>query len=405
MRLNRREALVGAVVMPAAYRGEPAWPTSRPSFPVPHGLAGNGESDDTNAIQQAIDALAGTGGTVFLPPGIYRTSRPLIMRSGVSILGAGRHYEHGPTGNRFTGSWIKAGSDGLVVHSIQDCTFSDFGIDCAQRRDSIAISLGSDNNPACKGHVFEKISIFGAGLGVRWGLSNKLAAFEQCDEITFRDIRLHSCVDGFRLDAANGSDFSRIERVALGELSGTAFDLRSPGFMTIQDCAAGTLGEAVMFRVTGGSPDPVRIIGCQSEPAGKFLVAQGPNDQGTIILEGNVINCPVEAKGILRVVSRANYVNTSINLDGFVRWKSYDDVWNPSDRQRPLVEGGAQFHAVMMRDAAKLEGLYLPKGTRIEGDDLMTGEIVVKAGIYRAAESRDGKNASSAIVSRFGPID
>jgi hypothetical protein len=39
------------------------------------GAAGDGVTDDTVAIQAAIDSLAATGGTVFFPPGTYRIAR------------------------------------------------------------------------------------------------------------------------------------------------------------------------------------------------------------------------------------------------------------------------------------------------------------------------------------------
>jgi hypothetical protein len=53
------------------------------------GAAGNGSTDDTSAIQQAIDSVLGTGGTIYLPKGIYKISSQLNLRNGVTILGDG----------------------------------------------------------------------------------------------------------------------------------------------------------------------------------------------------------------------------------------------------------------------------------------------------------------------------
>lgn len=55
---------------------------------------GDGRTDDTAAIQQAIDAVAadrqsGGGGVVFLPSGRYRISRTVFLRSGVRMFGVG----------------------------------------------------------------------------------------------------------------------------------------------------------------------------------------------------------------------------------------------------------------------------------------------------------------------------
>jgi hypothetical protein len=59
------------------------------------GAKGDGKSDDTKAIQSAIDAAAG-GGAVFLSPGIYRTAE-LQMRPKTSIVGVAA-WDYGSSG-------------------------------------------------------------------------------------------------------------------------------------------------------------------------------------------------------------------------------------------------------------------------------------------------------------------
>jgi hypothetical protein len=55
-----------------------------------HGARGDGHRDDTDAIQAAHDrARSLGGGVVRLDRGVYRTSRPLVWASGVSLVGAG----------------------------------------------------------------------------------------------------------------------------------------------------------------------------------------------------------------------------------------------------------------------------------------------------------------------------
>ena len=64
----------------------------------PHAIVvkgvGDGQADDSTAIQQAIDAAAMTngvkGGIVFLPSGRYRVSRTILLRSGVRLFGVGK---------------------------------------------------------------------------------------------------------------------------------------------------------------------------------------------------------------------------------------------------------------------------------------------------------------------------
>src|SRR3954470_15688074 len=67
--------------------------TARPDDPraiLVHG-AGDGKADDSDSIQQAIDAAAGPngGGIVFLPSGSYRISRTLLVPPGVRLYGFG----------------------------------------------------------------------------------------------------------------------------------------------------------------------------------------------------------------------------------------------------------------------------------------------------------------------------
>lgn len=52
------------------------------------GAKGDGLTDDTRAIQNAIDELEGTGGIVFLSPGLYVITG-IQMRTGVTLRGAG----------------------------------------------------------------------------------------------------------------------------------------------------------------------------------------------------------------------------------------------------------------------------------------------------------------------------
>lgn len=376
---NRRGVLLGGICLSSACGASPV-----ADAPATNADGGN--------LQAQIDAAARIGGVVTLPPGVFRLTAPLIMRSGVTLQGSGRHYEFLPSGNRFTGTWLRyegpANEPALRLHSVQNCSVRAIGIDCREAHSTTAIEIGSNNNPAAKSLVFEELSIFGAGLGVRWGLSNTLVPQEQCDDISFRDVVFHSCINGFLIDAMNSSDYSCISRVTFSQLSGTAFDLRAPGFMKIENCAAGTLSDdCILIRITGQSPDPVRIVGCQMEPKGRFLVAAGPNDQGQILLEANVINNPVEVDGIVRVVSCSNYINDRLRLSGFVRWRSRDDVWdgmkNASRHEPQVVKGeSVQFIGSSLLDADHHYGKYLPLGFRIERDDsTVMGQVVVRAGI------------------------
>jgi len=68
-------------------------PTARPSGPLidvrSFGAVGNGSTDDSAALQDALASAASSGKTVYLPSGTYTCSSPLVLPSGVSIAGDG----------------------------------------------------------------------------------------------------------------------------------------------------------------------------------------------------------------------------------------------------------------------------------------------------------------------------
>jgi hypothetical protein len=54
-----------------------------------YGAVGDGAADDTAALQAALDAVPAAGGEVFFPPGIYRTTSTLTVKTQTALRGVG----------------------------------------------------------------------------------------------------------------------------------------------------------------------------------------------------------------------------------------------------------------------------------------------------------------------------
>jgi len=84
-----RSAMIGgaSLIFGAAELGAQQAPAGRGLLDAHSlGAAGDGKTDDTAALQRALDAAGETSGGVFVPPGVYLT-RELHMRPGTALVG------------------------------------------------------------------------------------------------------------------------------------------------------------------------------------------------------------------------------------------------------------------------------------------------------------------------------
>lgn len=103
--LNRRDLARGAVMggasllFSAAASASTQGPLEGSFLDVRKlGAAGDGKTDDTTALQRALDAAAETSGAVFLPPGVYLTHE-LHLRPGIAVVGIPAWNYSGPGGS------------------------------------------------------------------------------------------------------------------------------------------------------------------------------------------------------------------------------------------------------------------------------------------------------------------
>lgn len=77
-----------------------------------YGAKGDGVTDDTEAIQDAIDASRNSGATVYLPAGIYNISDTLIIYSHTKLVGSGKR---GTSETGYSGTQINYSGDDAVI--------------------------------------------------------------------------------------------------------------------------------------------------------------------------------------------------------------------------------------------------------------------------------------------------
>ncbi|MBO0841373.1 MAG: hypothetical protein J2O49_11200, partial [Sciscionella sp.] len=91
------------------------------------GARGDGNADDTMAIQKALDVASANGGTVYLPAGRYRIRRALITRNNTVLRGDGRAatriVQASPTEDAINGEsarMVNVGIEDLEIHGPGD---------------------------------------------------------------------------------------------------------------------------------------------------------------------------------------------------------------------------------------------------------------------------------------------
>ena len=153
-----------------------------------YGAKGDGATDDTTAIQNAIDAAEIDGGVVFFPAGTFRTTAALVIDSdnvwlrgvapGASIID-----------NQGTGNAITVLNDGVIVKNIK---FSDLTV---QGNSSSAVGIYL---AGVHGAELHDVDIQGHGT---WGVWLNRVSSVETNEVTFIACNIH---DNYATNATLG---------------------------------------------------------------------------------------------------------------------------------------------------------------------------------------------------------
>ena len=290
----RRVALLGGGVIGVAAPGLAAEHGESGAPPTARGMAldvrqfgarGDGESDDTAAIQRAIDAAA--GGTVLLPPGTWR-SGTLRLRSGVRLeIPAGSVLLASPDDDDF------APRERLSFATSSDTETTDFGR---------ALLAGCD---------LERVAITGEGvidMRRRARAGPKPIALKRCRFVSVRGITiLHSpnyCV------SLAGCDDVVLDGVTIRDAYADGIDPDCCRRVRIANCDIESRDDALCLKASFAlghvrSTEDVLVTNCRMRSASNCfkLGSESTGDFRRIVVSNCVFDGPVPADAAARVAA------------------------------------------------------------------------------------------------------
>lgn len=176
------------------------------------GAVGDGVTDDTAAIQAAIDAArADNGGSVLLPAGSYVCSSTITLKQGVNLVGEGRAHHPIYAGGDKLGSvlliTVGAGQDAFVFESAVKGHFGVYNLSIFEAGSAAFRSIV--NITGVLHPVMEDVEV--ACLNTRRGLG-VLIQDDGAGALTlygsFRNLTAHNVIDGIKiLNDCNANSF------------------------------------------------------------------------------------------------------------------------------------------------------------------------------------------------------
>ncbi|MFI9648292.1 glycosyl hydrolase family 28-related protein [Streptomyces sp. NPDC052040] len=218
-----------------------------------YGATGNGSTDDTTAVQSALNAVPPTGGTVVFPAGTYKISSPLVARSstvlagvsdGASVISQSSSAHHALTGTDITRL------------TIEDLTFQGPGSGTGK-----GIVLSRVANPATVSLAFSRVTVkFFGDTGI--DLSNPIVS-------TFTGVTsANNGNHGWNIHGvpghAAGTSCSFLSCYA-DTVTNAGFRIDTMAYCSFVGCAADHCG--IGYEVTGTGSQGIAFSGCGAESA------------------------------------------------------------------------------------------------------------------------------------------
>lgn len=366
---------------------------------IDYGATGNGSTDDTTAIQSAIDAVtslsgADVGGTVFVPKGIYKTTATLLMKHGVEMVGENFH----SPGSRTSASLIVAHHNGVSVISFKGangCGLREIGINVASGFEpSTHLLFGRDSSASAGLHEIKRVFAAGvASVASVYSIASEQNSFEDCIFDLYETATGKICFFTSQAD-----DIYTVDSLVAS--SNVLMSFRNVDFKNRIDDAA---SYGIYIR-SGGSTGAITFVDCYGHQAGGAYVSinNGQTDGlpslggicfynqcGEILEDGSGTNSPVNGyymwgtvpmRGLVinggRMAQRAGVspktINSTVNFEDCI-------VDLPQNKDNTQSSGALITSTLqsLIRSSVNHVTLDVAKSTTMTGDLTMSGAFKV----------------------------
>lgn len=349
---------------------------------IDYGAVGDGVTDDTAAIQAAIDAATAVGRQVFLPRGSYKITSTLNINTkrGLRLCGDMVGYAAAGADLMTRLVWAGGSSDDLLyIFNSQDIEVDHLLIDGDSNTTLRAIFADSNNTQVTKRIHLHHVTILRCNIGMQFAAVTGATEY-QVDSLTIDNFSISEMVGSNSAGLVFQSQNTDRVKVSQGEISGGVYGIKinKGGFMRFADVGGGLLTD---FIYIDGAHGALVFEACQAESITNWLyvtnlvsVPGGPlsligcivdgtisiNNRRTITSIGCLYNANVDlvandvdwislndyfsgSYGILRTGSnehlfRLNHAGLSIDADGVAinRLLSASKTWDPG-----TIAGGA----------------------------------------------------------------
>lgn len=328
-----------------------------------YGATGDGSTDDTAAIQAAINACAGTGGEVYFPKGFYSINATLTIstKRGVRLSGVMQSYANPGSSLGATLIWDGSTSDDMLyIFNSQDIRVDGLCFDGADTAGSRGIFVDSDNTQVSKRIHIDHCFFKRLNICIQIGSSDSGTQYQvDSDYIT-------NCAfyEGY------GSNSTCVY-----------VQSQNASYLNIENCEMFFMGYGLriirggptrMCNITGGGDVTMKFVSiegpmltlnmtnCQAEQLAYFLhvTSDAPGTYSPMVLMGCIIDAPILIDAVSRIVTVACQFNYDVTLAAnSVEWASIFDYYNSSE----IVKSGIGCRVCYLDGSAGLniDGTYI----------------------------------------------